>query len=149
MPIRFRCAYCNQLMGIARRKSGNVVRCPTCGGQVIVPAPQPETARQSAGKPSENIGGVFESEDIDDLLEQSPRSPSPPPPVFGQGPPPPPLSPGVGPANMGQMIQFEDDPDTSGLLLSTGKIILLIIIMLMLLALAFFGGLLVGRTSLG
>src|SRR5947209_460375 len=28
MPIRFRCAYCNQLMGIARRKAGTVVRCP-------------------------------------------------------------------------------------------------------------------------
>src|SRR5262249_61750502 len=37
MPIRFRCAYCNQLMGIARRKAGNVVRCPRCAGQVIVP----------------------------------------------------------------------------------------------------------------
>ena len=25
MPIRFRCAYCNQLMAIARRKAGTVV----------------------------------------------------------------------------------------------------------------------------
>ena len=31
MPIRFRCAYCNQLMGIARRKAGTVIRCPNCG----------------------------------------------------------------------------------------------------------------------
>ena len=45
MPIRFRCAYCNQLLGIARRKAGTVVRCPTCSGQVIVPAEQPEEGR--------------------------------------------------------------------------------------------------------
>src|SRR5207253_599174 len=40
MPIRFRCAYCNQLMGIARRKAGTVVRCPKCAGQVVVPHPE-------------------------------------------------------------------------------------------------------------
>ena len=45
MPIRFRCAYCNQLMGIAHRKAGSVVRCPTCGGQGKV---------QQAG-----LGGMF------------------------------------------------------------------------------------------
>src|SRR5260370_28312287 len=37
MPIRFRCAYCQQLMGIARRKAGAIVRCPRCAGEVIVP----------------------------------------------------------------------------------------------------------------
>jgi DNA-directed RNA polymerase subunit RPC12/RpoP len=39
MPIKFRCAYCNQLMGIARRKAGTVVNCPNCNGQVVVPDP--------------------------------------------------------------------------------------------------------------
>src|SRR4051794_28145012 len=39
MPIRFRCAYCNQLMGIGRRKAGTVIRCPRCAGELIVPAP--------------------------------------------------------------------------------------------------------------
>ena len=34
VPIRFRCAYCNQLMGISRRKAGTVVRCPTCSGRL-------------------------------------------------------------------------------------------------------------------
>src|SRR5437588_259507 len=43
MPIRFRCAYCNQLMGNAHRKAGTVVRCPTCSGQVVVPNPEPGT----------------------------------------------------------------------------------------------------------
>jgi hypothetical protein len=37
MPIRFRCAYCQQLMGIGRRKVGAIVRCPRCAGEVIVP----------------------------------------------------------------------------------------------------------------
>src|ERR1051325_10850643 len=40
MPIRFRCVYCEQLLGIARRKAGTVVKCPNCAGQVIVPAPE-------------------------------------------------------------------------------------------------------------
>jgi DNA-directed RNA polymerase subunit RPC12/RpoP len=39
VPIRFRCAYCNQLMGIAKRKAGSIVRCPKCSGQVVVPDP--------------------------------------------------------------------------------------------------------------
>src|SRR5438874_3324880 len=52
MPVRFRCSYCNQLLGISRRKIGLAVTCPTCQGQVIVPprdtegipAPQPVIA---------------------------------------------------------------------------------------------------------
>ena len=27
MPVRFRCVYCNQLLGISSRKAGTVVRC--------------------------------------------------------------------------------------------------------------------------
>jgi phage FluMu protein Com len=37
MPIRFRCPFCGQLMGISRRKAGQVVICPRCQGQVEVP----------------------------------------------------------------------------------------------------------------
>ena len=59
MPIRFRCAYCNQLMGIARRKAGTVVRCPTCAGQVIVPTME--------DKPQ--AGAMFEGNEIDKMLE--------------------------------------------------------------------------------
>jgi phage FluMu protein Com len=65
MPIRFRCAYCNQLLGIARRKAGTVVRCPTCAGQVVVPAaeaPEPES------QPGEQEQLVFERSDFEDLL---------------------------------------------------------------------------------
>jgi|SRR5207245_6047221 len=65
MPIRFRCAYCNQLLGIARRKAGTIVRCPTCAGQVVVPAaeaPEPES------QPGEQEQLVFERSDFEDLL---------------------------------------------------------------------------------
>ena len=62
MPIRFRCAYCNQLMGIARRKAGTVVRCPTCAGQVVVPRPE----GGAGGK-----ADAFEGNDIDEVLQHS------------------------------------------------------------------------------
>src|SRR5262249_18728873 len=51
MPIRFRCAYCNQLLGIARRKAGQVVRCPTCAGQVVVPQADEESPEQELPSP--------------------------------------------------------------------------------------------------
>ena len=44
MPIRFRCVYCDKLLGIARRKAGAVVSCPHCGEKLIVPTPEPESA---------------------------------------------------------------------------------------------------------
>jgi hypothetical protein len=74
MPIRFRCAYCNQLMGIARRKAGTVVSCPTCHGQVVVPTPepplQPELLPPAAGNAGAN---VFDQQDFDaGLLNPNP-----------------------------------------------------------------------------
>lgn len=73
MPIRFRCAYCNQLMGIATRKAGTVVTCPKCAGQVVVPTPDPaqaaeeERQRRAAGATG---AAVFEEDDeVQKLLE--------------------------------------------------------------------------------
>ena len=66
MPIRFRCAYCNQLLGIARRKVGTVVRCPTCAGQVVVPdrdAEDLDKIDDPANPP------LFERDDFDELFE--------------------------------------------------------------------------------
>src|SRR5437879_5887839 len=72
MPIRFRCAYCNQLLGIARRKAATVVRCPTCAGHVVVPnLPGDET--EALDKDSNSL--VFERSDFDELL--NPQSPQP------------------------------------------------------------------------
>lgn len=39
MPIRFRCAYCNRLLGIATRKAGTDTTCPHCGYTITVPYP--------------------------------------------------------------------------------------------------------------
>jgi phage FluMu protein Com len=62
MPIRFRCAYCNQLLGISTRKAGTVVKCPTCAGQVVVPGAESSSAVQN---PSSL---VFERADFPELL---------------------------------------------------------------------------------
>jgi len=46
--------YCEQLLGIARRKAGTVVKCPNCSGQLIVPPPEADDLDDktaSAGEP--------------------------------------------------------------------------------------------------
>ena len=45
MPIRFRCSYCNRLLGIATRKAGMETTCPHCGYTITVPVPQEENDR--------------------------------------------------------------------------------------------------------
>src|SRR5262249_11509480 len=64
MPIRFRCQYCNQLMGIARRKAGTEVECPTCKGKVIVP----QSSAEIEAPPGAARGGLLEDSDIHDVL---------------------------------------------------------------------------------
>jgi hypothetical protein len=74
MPIRFRCEYCNQLLGIARRKVGNVVRCPTCAGQVVVPEKDAEgldKSEEAAAPP------LFERNDFEDLFNLPGNTDSP------------------------------------------------------------------------
>jgi hypothetical protein len=45
MPIHFRCCFCHQLLGIAHRKAGSVIECPTCRGKIWVPKSEhPEAA---------------------------------------------------------------------------------------------------------
>ena len=45
MPIRFRCSYCNRLLGIATRKAGTETTCPHCGYTITVPVPQDDDGR--------------------------------------------------------------------------------------------------------
>jgi hypothetical protein len=47
MPIRFYCPFCDQLLGISRRKVGAVVECPSCHGQVGVPTEEATAAPPS------------------------------------------------------------------------------------------------------
>ena len=70
MPIRFRCPFCNQLMGIARRKAGTVVRCPSCASQVTVPHIQTEGAAAPAQAPA---APLFERNDFDELFNPPPE----------------------------------------------------------------------------
>jgi DNA-directed RNA polymerase subunit RPC12/RpoP len=68
MPIRFRCAYCNQLMGISRRKAGTVVRCPSCSGQVVVPNPASEPTEKPQAPPQPEL---FERSNFDELFDDA------------------------------------------------------------------------------
>jgi len=78
MPIRFRCAYCNQLLGIAHRKAGTIVRCPTCAGHVIVPHPtEPGTEPPAEVKP-EREKPLFERSDFDEVFRPDPNVPPEP-----------------------------------------------------------------------
>jgi len=45
MPIRFRCTYCNRLLGIATRKAGTQTRCPHCGYEITVPVPNEDEGK--------------------------------------------------------------------------------------------------------
>ncbi len=76
MPVRFRCVYCNQLLGISSRKAGTVVRCTNCEGQIIVPDVEP--ALQFAGGERKTGPGkertplpndLFERNDLDELFK--------------------------------------------------------------------------------
>ena len=101
MPIRFRCAYCNQLMAIATRKAGTVVRCPKCAGEVIVPAPpegsppEPDDGRGEATAPND-INEALEDGEFDKYFEpaggehsaQTATTPAPPPPKPQRAPAP-------------------------------------------------------------
>src|SRR5436305_7414662 len=75
MPIRFRCVYCDKLLGIAKRKAGAVVNCPQCGQPLIVPTPEPEpepeatAAASQPATPPAAPGKLFEQDDFDVLLE--------------------------------------------------------------------------------
>jgi hypothetical protein len=164
MPIRFRCAYCNQLMGIARRKGGTVVRCPTCGGQVIVPQPHGEPAAQPAKQ--KQAGAVFEQADFGDVFQQPANgssgarqkaaavmpAPAPAPPPAAAPPPapsPPAPLPLPAPVEAEPVYLPGPTPGAGVLVLNTAKLVLLGAILVMLLALSFMAGLLIGRTSVG
>lgn len=165
MPIRFRCAYCNQLMGIARRKAGTVVRCPTCSGQVVVPNPTGNEADEpEPNKPAPNL---FERSDIDDLLRPEaspaatvasgaePASPPPRPPTgaWGTGP-----EPAMGVERLDKVAVAAPAPpgmltplpaSAPGVVLTPGKMTFLAVVGVLLLGIAFAAGVVVGKYVLG
>ncbi|MCC6417930.1 MAG: hypothetical protein IT429_06725 [Gemmataceae bacterium] len=169
MPIRFRCAYCNQLMGIARRKAGTVVRCPTCSGQVVVPDPQPgdedsplpmpaPAPPPAAAPPAVAKPDLFERSDFErEMLgaPDAPRStvgrggfvpvPQPPPPLppAARYPPPP---PGGIDHESAEAVTYGGSAPVPGIYLTPGKATVLAVFVVVLIGIAFFAGMLVGRS---
>jgi hypothetical protein len=161
MPIRFRCAYCNQLLGIARRKAGQVVRCPTCAGQVVVPNPEPED--EAAGQeeaPAPANQPFFEGSEFEDLFNPAPAAAAAPP-APAKAPARPPATDwkteGVPPEVDVEPVALPDEPakparqaapapakPPPGIVLSPAKATILTVAVIVALALAFGFGLLVG-----
>jgi len=166
MPIRFRCVYCEKLLGIARRKAGAVVNCPHCSEKLIVPTPEPsqvESSPEQLAKESEEeqlfAGGgpqLFERSDFEALLQSEPtfrsnEEPSPaaltkrnmePPPVAASMPKPKARS-ANGPAELAAAGFDVSTPE--GVFINTSKMTWLGVAGVILLALAFTAGLFVGR----
>jgi hypothetical protein len=159
MPIRFRCAYCNQLMGIARRKAGTVVSCPTCQGQVVVPTPEPGMEPPlmplPPQEPPATAGNVFDQHDFDPEL----FNPNPMPAHAAPLPGPAFSHPLTAPVSVPQPMQHPDVisepfalPETptrpQGLVLTPGKVMWLsmgaVAVGLMLFVLGFLAGKLLG-----
>jgi phage FluMu protein Com len=162
MPIRFRCVYCDKLLGIAKRKAGAVVNCPQCGQPLIVPTPEPEpeatAAASGSAVPPKGPAKLFEQDDFDVLLERDPTFRTPDAPPAPKRPKAPPAPPAVNPLPprpfpVERSLPPAADPAgpprprarTSGIVLSTGMLVLALVVVLVLMGAAFGGGLLVGR----
>jgi hypothetical protein len=159
MPIRFRCAYCNQLMGIARRKAGTVVSCPTCSGQVVVPDPEsvpPEPGEPSPPQPQPQPMGpeLFDRSDFGDELFQKAQPSAArggdgrsggflPVPQQPKGPAGYDVEPAPAPAGASYLGPA---PALPGILLTPGKLAVLAVFVVLLIGVAFFAGMLIGRS---
>jgi phage FluMu protein Com len=148
MPIRFRCQYCNQLLGIARRKAGTKVDCPTCHAQVLVPQFDSSGEVPSAGVPEpaplHEPPPVFERSDFDDFLH----------PPSAAAPPVAPAAPAVPGLPAAFDVERLDPAALSGstlarppagVFLTPTQATVLTVSAVFLLAIAFAAGLLVGR----
>jgi hypothetical protein len=170
MPIRFRCVYCDKLLGIARRKAGTIINCPHCAEKLIVPTPDPaDTAAEPdegsvQGSTSEKAFAgappppLFEKIDIDAMLQGKPMIRPFGEPVFEppkqktirteSGPGFPPLYSAApaqaatkpGPSALGPVAR------PRGYYVSPAKATWLVLLMIVLLALAFGAGWMVRRS---
>lgn len=163
MSIRFRCAYCNQLMAIGTRKGGTVVNCPNCHNALVVPMPQDAAgvlpkqptsahAEPQLADPQTVPGNVFEHNDFVNLFEQQVEPPRPQvlkPPLFSEGSAPLP----VPPLPAASFVEYDAIPvstaprSANGIHIPSPVLAAVCAIMIVLLGLAFFLGLLVGRSG--
>jgi DNA-directed RNA polymerase subunit RPC12/RpoP len=144
MPIRFRCSHCNQLMGIAHRKAGMMVQCPTCHAEVLVP--QTEPGSKAEPRPAQPVpdapAPLFERSDFDAFL-QNPVADKPAAPST----PAQPLSFAAEVPSSPSLVTPSSNPHlrSPGLVLSPTQATWLTVVVILLVALAFGAGLLVGH----
>jgi phage FluMu protein Com len=165
MPIRFRCVYCNKLLGIATRKAGTVIQCPECGEKLIVPTPpeekpSPEEAMENAAAEmmEQDPPRLFEHSDFEKLMHEEPafrpiepRSPEPSKPVKRPAPPAPAIMQAPAPAPIYEPMPQPGGFDVvtpQGYFVSSSRLTWLSVAMVILVVLAFTAGLLVGRSLL-
>lgn len=155
MPVRFRCAYCNQLLGISRRKIGTIVSCPTCQGKVVVPSIDSEPAEQPAAVQQP----VFERSDFEELFGQAAAGTQPAAVEASPAAPLPAAPAGAWGTHAEPAFDAEKlDPSASamrraagppGIVLSPTKATILAVVVIVALGVAFGGGVLVGKFLLG
>jgi phage FluMu protein Com len=169
MPIRFRCVYCDRLLGISRRKAGAIVGCPHCKEKLIVPTPSPEEQAAAEDEKETNEDPalahakgdgpqLFERDDIEALLQPKPAyradpaaAPKARPAVAGAAPVAeavalePYVPQMVAPPPKPAQPLFESAPPGGGIVLSPSRATWLAVAAVVLLAVAFGVGLLVGR----
>lgn len=83
MAIRFHCTQCRQLLGIARRKAGTEIQCPTCGTAQVVPTEEEALAALEASRGSEpktadsSANGivVYDDDPLEPAADESPSEP--------------------------------------------------------------------------
>jgi phage FluMu protein Com len=84
MPIRFRCSYCNRLLGIATRKAGTQTTCPHCGNAITVPIPHEDdgkTERINLDDVDALLGKSMDGATVKESAVAAPPAPPAPPPV--------------------------------------------------------------------
>ena len=141
MPIRFRCVYCDKLLGIAKRKAGAVVDCPQCKQPLIVPTPEPEpvaSAAQSSQGTSTPPRRLFEKDDFAALLDDSGAT------YRGTENELPPKGGMPRVTILAPEIHSQATP--KGIVLTTGKLVILLAVVLILVASAFGGGYFLGKS---
>lgn len=147
-------------MGIARRKVGTEVECPTCKGKLVVPQassepmPSPDPAPAPAAQPGSPP--LFERSDFGDLF----NAPQAPQPIIAPAPTaaPPRPQPAPQPRAIRLPSSFDVDiepmpgtmapamdPNAVGIVLTPGRATMLTVAIILGLALAFSLGLLVGK----
>ena len=75
MPIKFRCNYCRQFLGISRAQAGGIVDCPTCGRSIRVP--QLDGSLQPLPEPELNLQDAQLARALEELARLGSSDPQP------------------------------------------------------------------------